>query len=295
MITPKAIANVSRIGELSTAPNSAPSTPRTSLLPSSALHPSQSIWSQTTSAPQLPVRPPLLRPCSSQSLPARSPETPNSTRNLGSLLPVSSLSAFPDVTRSISQGSMSMLSSAFSPMEASEASPGSLPVSSVAADQIQAVAADFEDWPATSESFARAIAKIQAIYAEAMRSSSAARDAAIKAQKAAEDKVEELQKLLAKEKQEREKETQAWSEERTELLTRRGALRLPPTAENRLISPSASGSQQNSSTSLTTSLLSSDQSVVLPKAAGHSGSNEGSLAASSVSVDRGSSPKRVEE
>eukprot|EP00913_Durusdinium_trenchii_P027542 g25832.t1 len=117
-----------------------------------------------------------------------------------------------------------------------------------------------------------------------MRSSSAARDAAIKAQKAAEDKVEELQKLLAKEKQEREKETQAWSEERTELLTRRGALRLPPTAENRLISPSASGSQQNSSTVLRTSLLSSDQSVVLPKAAGHSGSNEGPFGTTQLAV-----------
>lgn len=279
---------VASSGDISTATNSTSSTPRTSLLPSSALHPSQSIWSHSISAPQLPVKPPLPRPCSAQSLPTT--ETPGSTRNLGALLPVSSLSAFPERLRSPSG---SMLASALSPVEVEGSSPASLPLSSLDAEKLQALAEASEDRLLPSESLKNAVVKIEAVYSETLRRSNAARDAALKAQKEAEAKVEELQSLLLRERQERQKEKQAWQEaaQSARNISASRSSDLPPTAQgHRHQSPTEESHSNSAATSLTTSLVSSDHSGVLngPKGS-QCGSNAGSLAASD---DRGS-PKRI--
>lgn len=286
-----AAVTVASSGEISTATNSISSTPRTSLLPSSVLHPSQSIWSHSISAPQLPVKPPLPRPCSAQSLPTQ-PETPGSTRNLGALLPVSSLSACPERLRSPSG---SMLSSALSPVEVSDgSSPGSLPFSSLDAEKLQALAEASEDCLLPSDLLKNAVVKIEAVYSEALRRSNAARDAALKAQKEAEAKVQELESLLLRERQERQKEKQAWQEAaQSTLISASRSSDLPPTAQGHRHQSQTEESHSNSgATSLTTSLVSSDQSGALngPKGS-QCGSNAGSLAASD---DRGS-PKRIEE
>lgn len=256
------LAQSASCGADTNATNSTTSTPRTSLLPSSSLHPSQSIWSHSISAPQLPVKPPLPRPCSAQSLPTQ-PGTPGSTRNLGAFLPVSSLSAFPERTRSLSG---SMLSSALSPVEVSEGgSPGSLPFATLDAERLRALSEASEECFVSSDSLKNAVAKIEAIYSEALQRSNAAKEAALKARQ----------------------EAQA-SQSASSLRL----LDLPPTARER---HHVDDSRSNSAaTSLTTSLVSSDQSAgPQPKGSQGSQRSQCSLAASD-SADRGS-PKCIEE
>jgi len=284
------LAQSASCGADTNATNSTTSTPRTSLLPSSSLHPSQSIWSHSISAPQLPVKPPLPRPCSAQSLPTQ-PGTPGSTRNLGAFLPVSSLSAFPERTRSLSG---SMLSSALSPVEVSEGgSPGSLPFATLDAERLRALSEASEECFVSSDSLKNAVAKIEAIYSEALQRSNAAKEAALKAQKEAESRVEELEALLLQERRERQKEKEARQEaQASQSASSLRLLDLPPTARER---HHVDDSRSNSAaTSLTTSLVSSDQSAgPQPKGSQGSQRSQCSLAASD-SADRGS-PKCIEE
>ena len=125
-------------------------------------------------------------------------------RSLGALLPVSSLNRLADLAHSLLASALfprmrvgqGMLSSALSTIEAPDLSPGSLPTSSLAAEQMQALAEASADC---------------APHRDALQAALAARDAA-------EERVDELRALLAKERQQREQEKQAWHMERLELL-----------------------------------------------------------------------------
>jgi len=187
-----------------------------------------------------------------------------------------------------------MLSSALSPVEVSEGgSPGSLPFATLDAERLQALSEASEECFVSSDSLKNAVAKIEAIYSEALQRSNAAKEAALKAQKEAESRVEELEALLLQERRERQKEKEARQEaQASQSASSLRFLDLPPTARER---HHVDDSHSNSAaTSLTTSLVSSDQSAgPQPKGSQGSQRSQCSLVASD-SADRGS-PKCIEE
>mmetsp|Transcript_46047 Transcript_46047/g.107600 ORF Transcript_46047/g.107600 Transcript_46047/m.107600 type:complete len:319 (-) Transcript_46047:162-1118(-) len=262
--TPKVSAvAMTRNSDISTATSSAASTPRTSLLPSSALVPSRSVWKHSSSSPQLPVKPPLLpRPWSSQSLPAPfSPDTPGSARNLGGLLPASSLAACPEPPHSLMD---SALSSALSHAAGDGYPQGGLMIPAFAAHQLHALT-EGEVSDEGASQLKNAVAKIEAAYAEELQSSQAARQAAVHAQKEAEAELAAMRCKLELEQKGRQQEQQLWNEEKSRLQTllRMAIDELPPTAvpQSLRLASQTMESLSGSSTSLTTSLVSSDSVV----------------------------------